>query len=154
MQDVNIYINAYHTGHLKHGKGTYTIVLEYITRKNIPVTKEYIKGLSNTTLNRTALSSCIIALKDLIKECNVTLYINSVYVTRAINEGFWHEWIATGLNAKGKLASNIDLWQQLYDLASNHNVNFIYQEINPYTTYMLMMAKKIKIEYKEDNDNV
>lgn len=151
MQNVNIYINAYHTGHLKYGTGTYIIVLEYITSKNIPVTKEYIKGLKNTTLNRTALTSCIIALKELLKECNVTLYINSTHIVRAVNEEHWVGWISTGLNAKGKPASNLDLWQQLFNLASNHNVKFIYQDINPYTSYMVTMAKKIEIEFKEDN---
>lgn len=154
MQEVKIFINAYHTCHLKHGTGTYTIVLEYITKKHIPVTKEYIKGLSSTTLNRTALTSCIVALEDLIKECNVTLYINSKHIVRAINEDHWYKWLSTGLNAKGKPVSNLELWEQLYDQVSKHNVEFIYQETNPYTSYMNMLAKKIKIKFKEDTGNV
>lgn len=154
MPDVKIYINIYHAGHLKHGTGTYTIVLEYITKKNIPVTKEYIGGINNTTLNRTAIISCIAAIKHLIKACEITLYINSQHVTRAVNESHMYEWIRTGLNAKGKPASNLDLWQQLSEQLNKHIANFIYAETNPYTSYMYMMVNKIKIEYKEDNDNV
>lgn len=152
MQEVNIYINTYHTGHLKHGTGTYTIVLEYITSKNIPVTKEYIENNEDTTKNRTAIKSCINALKHIIRKCKVNLYIDSLYVVRAVT-GPWEEWLSTGLNAKGKPASNLDLWQLLYDQVEKHEVKFLYQETNSYTTYMKMLADK-KIKIKEDNKDV
>lgn len=142
MPDVKIYINIYHAGHLKHGTGTYTFVLEYITKKNIPITRESVKRLNETTFNRTALTSCIEALKHLIRNCNVNIYINSNYIVRAVNESTYLNWLETGLNAKGKPASNLDLWQQLHDQAEKHEVCFTYQENNPYTSYMHMMIKK------------
>ena len=153
MQEVNIYISTYHTGHLKHGTGTYTIVLEYMTSKNIPVTKEYIEGLTNTTRNRTAITSCIDALDHLIRKCNVNLFINSLHVVQAVDSS-WVNWLSTGLNAKGKPASNLDLWQQLYDQVEKHDVTFTYQETNSYTAYMYMMAGKKTIIFKEDKINV
>ena len=152
--EVNIYIDITHTGHLKKGTGTYSIVLEYITSDGLPVTKEYIEGLKNTTLNRTAIMACIIALDHLIKQCDVTVFNNSKYVTRAVNESLWTQWISTGLNAKGQPAKNMDLWQQLYELTDIHKVIYSYAETNSYSAYMSNQIKKIKIDYKEDTNNV
>lgn len=154
LPDVNIYINVYHTGHLKKGTGTYTFVLEYITKKEIPITRESVKRLNETTLNRTALSSCIEALKHLIKNCNVNIYINSNYIVRAVNENTYLNWLETGLNAKGKPASNLDLWQQLCEQIINHDVIFTYEESNPYSSYMQMIANKLTPNQKEDMGNV
>lgn len=151
---VSIYIDAYHTGHLRKGTGSYNIVLEFIASNGKPITREYFGGLKSTTKNRAAIYACITALQYLITSCDVVIVINSEHVVNAINSGNWISWLETGKNAKGQPAKNLDLWQQLYDITEKHNVTFTYAEKNPYTIYMTTMAKKIQIEYKEDTENV
>ena len=154
MQEVNIYINVSHTGHLKKGKGAYSIVLEFYNSSGNMITREYIDGLKNTTLNRVTIKACIAALEYLIKQCKVNLTINSEHVVRAVNEGRWIQWIDTGKNAKGQPAKNMDLWQLLLEQVDKHDVIFNYAETNPYTAYMSNQIRKTDIDYKEDEGNV
>ena len=72
----NIYIGAYHTGHLKKGTGTYFIVLECI-KDGHPVTREYIGGHKPTTKYRTELTACIDAFGHMLKSCDIIVHINS-----------------------------------------------------------------------------
>jgi ribonuclease HI len=152
--DVSIYIDVYHTGHLLKGTGTYAIVLEYIKSNGIPVTREYIQGISGTTKNRAALYACIKAFQELIKECNVKVIINSEYIIQAINTNAWIEWIRSGRNAKKKLVKNLELWKQLYELIERHNVEFEYAEKNSYSVWMQSEVKRREIVYKEDQNHV
>jgi ribonuclease HI len=154
MKEVNIYIDTYHTGHLKKGTGTYSIVLEYITEKKEPFTREYIDGIQGTTKHRTELLACIVALNYIVLPCEITLRINSKYVTAAINEDTWISWLNTGKNAKGEPVKNLDLWQQLFELADKHHVIFRFTAMNAYSLYMSGLIKKTEIEYKEDAGNV
>jgi len=154
VEEVNIYIDATHTGHLKKGTGTYSIVLEYIKPDGTPRTKEYIQGLKHTTKNRTALQACIDALSHLIKICSVIIFINSAYITQALNEKWIESWNSSGWITKGKPVKNKDLWQQLLLIMDKHDIKCTFIEINPYTSYMRTMAKKIEINYKEDEQNV
>ncbi|MDF2609074.1 MAG: rnhA [Lachnospiraceae bacterium] len=151
--EVNIYIDVYHSGHLKKGSGTYNIVLEYAPA-GVPWTKQYIYGVRFTTKNRTAIIACISALEHIVKPCDINIKINSEYITQAINSNAWFTWLSTGKNAKNQPVKNMDLWQQLFDLVDKYHVTFEYVEKNPYTSYMQTMAKKENIEYKEDTNNV
>lgn len=151
--EVTIYIDAYHTGHLKYGTGTYNMLLEYITDKG-PVTKQIYGGIRRTTENRTAIIACISALKEIVLFCDIKIIINSEYVTQAIIKNEWFKWLNTGKNAKGKPAKNMDLWKQLFELVDKYNVTFEYAKSNQYTLCMISMAKKVKIEFKEDENNV
>lgn len=154
MKEVNIYIDAYHTGNLKKRTGTYSIVLEYMSEKKIPYTKQYIEGIKRTTKHRTELLACIDALDHIVLPCDITININSRYVTGAINDDTWISWLNTGKNAKGQPAKNLDLWQQLFELADEYPVTFRYAAINTYSLYMAGLMKKVEIEYKEDAGNV
>ena len=135
--DVTIYIDVYHTGNLKHGTGTYSIVLEHI-KDGEPKTKLHFRGLNNTTKHRTAIKACIDALNYMKKTCNIKIIINSPFVVNAINQS----WDKT---------KNADLWQQLLDRQAQHNVTFEYELANTYSTYMFMTMKKAEIEYQNDN---
>jgi len=154
MQEVNIYIDAYHTGHLKRGTGVYSIVIEFMTSIKEPATLDFIKGIKGTTKNRTALQACIKALSHIKVNRDIKLYINSKYVTEAVRNDEWFSWINTGLNKKGKPAKNIDLWQQLLDLVDKQHVEFIYCEENSYTACRLIQIKNQQFSYKEDTNNV
>jgi ribonuclease HI len=92
MEKVDIYIDVYHTGHLKKGTGTYGIVLEYVTAGGVPKTREYTGGVKNTSLNRTALYSCIASLGHLIRPCEVQVHINSEYIVRAVSGNLSSGW--------------------------------------------------------------
>ncbi len=151
--EVTIYVDAYHTGHLKFGTGTYNMLLEYITEKG-PVTKQVYGGIKRTTANRTAVIACIAALKEIVLPCDIKIVINSEYVTQAINSNEWFKWLNTGKNAKGKPPKNMDLWQQLFELVDKYHVIFEYANYNSYTGCLVSMAKKVKIEFKEDESNV
>ena len=85
MQKVNIYIDVYHTGNLKKGTGTYSIVLEYMKSVQIPLTKQYIDGIKGTTKYRTEIHACIAALEHIIRPCDIEIVINSLHVTQAVN---------------------------------------------------------------------
>jgi ribonuclease HI len=139
--EVTIYIDVYHTGHLSKGTGSYNIMLEYIAPDGAPRTREYYEGIKNTTNNRTALKACIAALNHMKKTCNIKIVTNSLFVVNAINQN----WDKT---------KNADLWQQLLQSMSQHNVTFVYDMTNPYSSYMYTQMKKEKIEFKEDNQNV
>jgi ribonuclease HI len=129
------------------------MLLEYITGKG-PATKRVYGGIKRTTANRTAVTACIDALKQIVLPCDITIIINSEYVTQAVNSGEWIKWLHTGRNAKSKPAKNIDLWQQLFELVDKYHVTFEYAASNQYTLCMQSMAKKVNIEFKEDEGNV
>jgi Ribonuclease HI len=152
--EVSIYIAVYHTGHLKHGTGTYAAVLEYISSKGKPATLYLIKGVKGTTSNRTALLACIESFKRLKKECKVKVMINSRHITEAINSNAYLEWIRTGLNAKKKPVINLELWKQLDQVMEKHTFEFKFTEHTPYTSWMLHEVKNREIEYMEDEENV
>ncbi len=150
MQKVTIYIDTYHTGTLKHGTGSYTIVLEYIKDNFGEVTREYIEGVRNTTKNRTALYACISAFSRMKRPCEVTVIINSQYIVQSINNGNMQKWINTGKNAKGVNPKNIDLWLQLAGLLSDHSIIFTYEPKNQYTTCMNLEMRRVPIDFIED----
>ncbi len=152
--EVTIYIGIYHKGRLKQGTGTYAAVLEYISSGGKPATLTLIKGIKGTTENRTALYACIEAFKRLTKECNIKVMINSMYITQAINSNTYIEWIRTGLNAKKKPVSNLELWKQLDQVMEKHIFEFEFTEHTPYTCWMLYEVENREIEYMEDKENV
>ena len=153
MQEVNIYIDVKHTGRLKTGTGTYSIVLEYI-KDGSPRTRELFEGLNHTTKNRTALTACVVALEHMIKTCNVQLFINSHYVEQTFNQGWFANWDLNTWTSKGKPIKNADLWQQLLELTYKYSVEYLFSETNQYSAYMATMIKRVEIEYQEDKQNV
>jgi ribonuclease HI len=135
--EVTIYIDVYHTGHLKAGTGSYNIMMEYINSKGEPKTKEYYEAITGTTKNRTALKACISALTHMTKTCNIKIVTNAQFVVNAINQN----WDKT---------KNADLWQQLLQGMSQHIVTFAYDMTNSYSTYMYTQMKKAVVKFEED----
>jgi len=140
MQEVNIYIDAYHTGRFSKGTGTYNIMLEYIASDGTPRTREYYEGFKNTTNNRTVIKAFIVALGHMKKTCIIKIIINSKFVVNSINQN-WDK------------KKNADLWQQLLTAMSIHKVTFEYSFSNPYSTYMFMAAKRADVIFTEDTGN-
>ena len=88
------------------------------------VKKELSAGYKHTTNNRMELMAVIRALEALKKEgLKITIYSDSQYVVKAVTEGWLRKWIATGFKGGKK---NRDLWMRYYDLASKHNIKFVW----------------------------
>jgi ribonuclease HI len=84
--------------------------------------KELSQGYKLTTNNRMELMAVIAALKALKKDgMNITIYTDSQYVSKAIEEGWLNNWIKTNFK-KGK--KNVDLWKEYHQLAKKHNIKF------------------------------
>lgn len=88
--------------------------------------KELCGGEVATTNNRMELMAVISALRSLKQQCRVDLYADSQYVLKGMTE-----WMA-GWKKRGWRSStnapvkNIDLWQQLDELAEQHDIQWIW----------------------------
>lgn len=68
------------------------------------------------------LLAVIRALEALTKEnLNITIFSDSQYVVKAVNEGWLKNWVATNFKGGKK---NKDLWMQYYELAKKNNIRF------------------------------
>lgn len=86
--------------------------------------KELSQGYRKTTNNRMELMAVIAALEALKKEgLNITIYTDSQYVAKAVQEGWLKKWIATGFKGGKK---NKDLWMQYDDLSKPHHIKFVW----------------------------
>lgn len=84
--------------------------------------KELSAGYKRTTNNRMELMAVIAALEALNKEgLHITIFSDSQYVVKAVQEGWLKKWIATNF-AGGK--KNRDLWMRYAELASKHHIKF------------------------------
>lgn len=87
--------------------------------------KELSGGEKNTTNNRMELTAVIEALKALKEPCEVLITTDSKYVSDAVTLGWAENWRKNGWRkADKKPALNVDLWEQLLDLLSQHKVTF------------------------------
>src|SRR5688500_8758995 len=87
-----------------------------------PVETEISGGYRLTTNNRMELMAVIAALESLKREnLNITIYSDSQYVVKAVEEGWLKNWIATNFKGGKK---NKDLWLRYHELAKQHNIRF------------------------------
>ncbi|RYZ31054.1 MAG: ribonuclease HI [Chitinophagaceae bacterium] len=101
------------------GPGGYGAILMYGDKR-----KELSAGYRRTTNNRMELMGVIAALEALKKKgLSITIYTDSQYIVKAINEGWLNKWLATNF-AKGK--KNKDLWVKFYNLFKDHQIKFVW----------------------------
>ncbi len=117
MDKVTIYTDGACSGN--PGPGGWAAVL--IAGEN---RKEISGGESATTNNRMELLGVISALELLKRPCEVTLFTDSQYIERAINEGWLRGWKARGWKRKDGELKNPELWQRLDGLLARHRVTF------------------------------
>ena len=87
--------------------------------------KEISGGERESTNNRMELTAAIEALKMLKEPCDVTLYTDSEYVKNAFTQGWLENWLRRGWKtADKKPVKNQDLWQTLYALTQQHQINW------------------------------
>src|SRR5579859_7933505 len=110
------------------GPGGYGTILFWGNHK-----KELSGGYRRTTNNRMELMAVIAGLEALTKEgLKVTVYSDSQYVVKAIEEGWLKNWIATNFKGGKK---NKDLWLHYYELAKKNTIRFVWvrgHADNPY----------------------
>lgn len=84
-----------------------------------------LKGFeAETTNNRMELMAVIEALKSLNRDCSVELNTDSKYVLQGINDWIVN-WKKNGWKtAAKKPVKNVDLWQQLDEQTSRHDINW------------------------------
>jgi ribonuclease HI len=102
------------------GPGGYGVVLRYGKHR-----QELSGGYRLTTNNRMELMACIQGLKALNMRCSVVLFSDSAYVVNSMTKGWAARWKANSWMRNGEEpVRNADLWQQLVDLCSEHDVEF------------------------------
>lgn len=116
-EEITIYTDGASRGN--PGPGGYGAILMYGQLK-----KELSAGYRLTTNNRMELMGVIAALEAMKKTgLKITIYTDSQYIVKAIQEGWLNKWLATNF-AKGK--KNKDLWVRFYDLFKKHQVKFVW----------------------------
>jgi ribonuclease HI len=99
------------------GPGGYGTILFWGETK-----KELSGGFRHTTNNRMELMAVIAGLEALKKEgLTITIYSDSQYVVKAVEQGWLKNWIATDFKGGKK---NKDLWTRFYELSKKHNLRF------------------------------
>ena len=116
MKTVTVYTDGACSGN--PGPGGWAAVLRYGKAE-----KELSGGEADTTNNRMELTGVIKALEALKEPCAVTVYTDSQYISRALNEGWLKKWKAAGFTKKGGL-KNAELWRTLDALLQKHTVTF------------------------------
>src|SRR5688572_6595785 len=86
--------------------------------------KELSQGYRLTTNNRMELMAVIAGLQALKKKgMKVTIYSDSQYIVKAVEQGWLKNWITTNFKGGKK---NRDLWMRYYDLANDHQLKFVW----------------------------
>ncbi len=86
--------------------------------------REISGGVVRTTNNRMEMIAVIEALQILKRRCHVTLFTDSKYVQNGITTWI-HNWKRNNWRtAAKKPVKNADLWQELDQLNSKHNVTW------------------------------
>ena len=116
-QEIKIYTDGASRGN--PGPGGYGAILIYADKQ-----KELSQGYRLTTNNRMELMAVIAGLEALKKTgLKITIYSDSQYIVKALNEGWLNKWMATNF-AKGK--KNKDLWVKFYNLYKQHQTKFVW----------------------------
>ena len=80
-----------------------------------------------TTNNRMELTAAIEALSALKEPCDVSLYTDSSYLSKAFNDGWMDKWIKHNWMLQNhEPVRNRDLWQRLLELTDIHNVKWFW----------------------------
>ena len=101
------------------GPGGYGTILFWGSQR-----KELSGGFRRTTNNRMELMAVIAGLEALKKDgLKITVYSDSQYVVKAVEQGWLKTWIATDFKGGKK---NKDLWTRFYELSKKYNLRFVW----------------------------
>ena len=117
MKTVNIYTDGACRGN--PGDGGWGVLIEY---ENF--SKEYFGGEKNTTNNKMELKAAIEGLKVLKETCEVHITTDSKYVMDGITSWIQNWKKNNWMNSSKKEVKNKDLWIELDELTSKHNIKW------------------------------
>ena len=118
MKTVYLYTDGACSGN--PGPGGYGAILKYGQH-----VKEICGGDENTTTNRLELLGVIKGMEALNEPCHVVLTSDSKYVIDALTLGWAEKWKQNGwMRNKKDAALNPDLWEQLLNLTSTHEMEY------------------------------
>ena len=117
MKKITIYTDGACSGN--PGPGGWGAILCYQDTE-----RELSGGEKQTTNNRMELLGAISALSALKEPCDVELFTDSQYIVKAINERWLQGWKTKNWTRKGGELKNIDLWQELDKLLTQHKISF------------------------------
>ena len=87
--------------------------------------RDYWVSEKDTTNNRMALRSAIVALRLLKRPCGVRFISDSQYLVKGMTE--WvRGWKARGWKRKGGPIENLELWKELDQAAATHEVRWLW----------------------------
>ena len=116
MKSIRMYTDGACSGN--PGPGGYGTI--HVYRGN---EKTIFGGERETTNNRMEMRAVIEGLRALKEPCEITLCSDSKYVIDALSKGWAVSWKNKGWKkSDGKPAQNIDLWEELLELASRHTL--------------------------------
>ncbi len=116
MAKITIYTDGSARGN--PGPGGYGVVL-----LSPPYRKELSAGYAHTTNNRMELLAVIVGLEALKYEgSEVTIYSDSQYVVKAVEQGWVFGWEKKGFAGK----KNADLWRRFLQVYRRHRVRFVW----------------------------
>ena len=130
--------------------------MQYADPKGVLHEREESDGFEETTNNRMELTAVIEGLKRLTRPCFVTVYSDSQYLVKAINEKWLADWLAKDFKrGRSSEVKNIDLWEELLQAMKMHTVEFIWvkghaeNEVNNRCDKLAVAAYKKLMEKKE-----
>ena len=90
------------------------------------VQNEIFGGEDNTTNNRMEIIAVIMALETIEVDDEITVFTDSKYVQKGINEWIKNWKINGWRSSNNKPVKNKDLWVQLDDLTSKLKINWVW----------------------------
>ena len=107
-----------------------------------------------TTNNRMELQAAIGALQALKRPCTIEFHTDSEYLRKGITE--WIEtWAAKNFRKGGKPIPNADLWQQLWPLTQQHEIEWHWvrgHAGNPLNERVDQLARQARLEITPEEE--
>ena len=107
-----------------------------------------------TTNNRMELQAAIGALQALKRPCNIQFHTDSEYLRKGITE--WIEkWAAKNFRKGGKPIPNADLWQTLWPLTKEHEIEWHWvrgHAGNPLNERVDQLARQARLEITPEEE--
>ena len=122
MKKVQAYTDGSSLGN--PGPGGYGAVLIFVAADGTEHVKELSQGFKFTTNGRMEIMGVLAVLQALNQPCDVTITSDSKYVVDSFEKHWLEGWQKKGWKkADKKPVLNQDLWKQIVELKSKHNVH-------------------------------
>lgn len=147
MKDVSIYIYTEYSGSIAKGSGIYNIIWECIIptdKGDYPATMEEIKSFDAITRNQLALKAFEASLEHMRHPSNITIYIDSDYISSAFQQKWLDRWKENNFISSGKSVKYADTWSHVVELIKQHDVEVIKTDKTSYSKAQAVEVKLFK----------